>query len=153
MNAKIESQTTQHPFLRSLSSEHLAVMLHNAKHTEFAAGEVILKEGDPANRFFLIESGRVAIEAGSRQGKMVQTLGPGEVLGWSWLFAPFSWHFSARAMEPTQCVVLDGGHLLVTAEENPKFGYELMRLISQVLVGRLQATRKKMLQASLPAQT
>ena len=152
MKTQLEDRLGQHPFLRSLSSEHLAIVLHNAKQAEFAAGEVILKEGDPANRFFLIESGRVAIETGAQQGKSVQTLGPGEVLGWSWLFPPFSWHFSAHAMEPTKCVVLDGGHLLVTAEENPKFGYDLMRRISQVLVGRLQATRKKMLSASAPKQ-
>ena len=152
MNAEIKSPTVQHPFLRSLSSEHLAIVMHNAKQADFAEGEVILKEGDPANRFFLIESGRVAIEAGAQEGKSIQTLGPGEVLGWSWLFPPFSWHFSARAMEPTQCVVLDGGHLLVTAEENPKFGYDLMRRISQILVSRLQATRKKMLEASTPKQ-
>lgn len=147
MNAEIESQTAQHPFLRSLSAEHLATVLQNAKPSAFAAGEFIVKEGDPANRFFLIESGRVTIEAGAQQ-KTVQTLGPGEVLGWSWLFPPFSWSFSARAMEPTKCTVLDGGHLLVTAEENPEFGYVLMRLISQIVIGRLQATRKKLLENS-----
>jgi CRP/FNR family transcriptional regulator, cyclic AMP receptor protein len=146
MNAEIQSPTAQHPFLRSLSPEHLAIVLHNAKKAEFATGEIILKEGEPANRFFLIESGRVIIE--TRQGNHVQTLGPGEVLGWSWLFPPFSWSFSARAVEPTKCVMLDGGHLLVTAEENPGFGYDLMRRISQIVIGRLQATRKKLLKTS-----
>ena len=141
-----------HPFFKTMPPEHLEHLLKNAKEVEFQSGEILFREGEPANRFFLIESGRVAIEAGAQHRKSVQTLGPDEALGWSWLFPPFSWHFSARAMEPTKCVVLDGGHLLVTAEANPKFGYDLMRRISQILVSRLQATRKKMLEASAPKQ-
>lgn len=136
-----------HPFFQTMPPEHLALLSKNAQEVEFQSGEILFREGEPANRFYLIESGRVAIEAGSQPGKSVQTLGPGEVLGWSWLFPPFSWHFSARALEPTQCVMLDGGHLLVAAEENPKFGYDLMRRIFQVVIDRLQSTRKKMLEA------
>lgn len=149
MNAKLKQQIAQHPFLRSLPQEHLAIMMHQATEKVFNPGEIILSEGEPANLFYLINSGRVAIAAGAPDVENVQTLGPGEVLGWSWLFPPFCWHFTASAMEPTSCIVLDGGHLLVTAEENPKFGYDLMRLISQILVGRLQATRKKMRASSL----
>lgn len=132
-----------HPFLKTMPPEHLEHLLVNAQEVEFQSGEIICRAGEPANRLYLIDSGRVAIKADAQDGKNVQMLGAGEVLGWSWLFPPFSWHFSAQAMEPTKCLVLDGGHLLVTAEENPKFGYYLMRRISQILVGRLQATRKK----------
>lgn len=149
MNSENKLHKTDHPFLRSLPPEHLAVVLHNARQKEFAAGDVILKEGEPANLFYLIESGRIAVEAGTQEVKNVQTLGPGDVLGWSWLFPPFSWHFTARAMEPTKCLVLDGSYLLVTAEENPKFGFDLMRRISEILVGRLQATRKKLREVSM----
>ena len=149
---KLEDKIMEHPFLKTMPPEHLEHLLKNALEVEFQSGDILFREGEPANRLFLIETGRVAIEAGTHQGKTVQTLGPGEVLGWSWLFPPFTWHFSARAMESTECVVLDGGHLLVMAEENPKFGYDLMRLISQVLVGRLQVTRKKMLEASAPKE-
>lgn len=131
-----------HPFLKTMPPEHLEHLLKNAQEVEFQAQEIICREGEPANRLFLIESGRVAIKSNGQEGKNVQMLGSGEVLGWSWLFPPFSWHFSAEAIEPTKCIVLDGGHLLVTAEENPKFGYDLMRKITQVLVERLQATRR-----------
>ena len=123
-------------------------MLRDAKELKFVPGEVIVKEGEAANLFFLIESGRVAITTRTQEERNVQSLGAGEVLGWSWLFPPFNWHFSARAREPTKCLVLNGGNLLVTAEENPKFGYDLMRRISQVLVSRLQATRKKLVEVS-----
>jgi CRP/FNR family transcriptional regulator, cyclic AMP receptor protein len=139
-----------HPFLKTMPPEHWEHLLKNAREMDFQSGEILFREGEPANRLYLIESGRVAVQAGAH-GRPVQTIGPGEVLGWSWLFPPFSWHFSAQALEPTKCVILDGAHLLVTAEENSKFGYDLMRRISQILVSRLQATRQKMLEgASTP---
>jgi hypothetical protein len=66
------------------------------------------------------------------------------VLGWSWLFPPFAWHFHARATQPTEVICCDGGHLLVQSEEHPAFGYDVMRRITQVLIQRLNATRKKL---------
>lgn len=150
MIANCTSEKMAHPFLSSFSPENLEIILHKADTAEFANGQLILQEGEPANRMYLIQNGRVAVEAGKQGERIVQVLGPGETLGWSWLFPPFSWNFSARAIEPTTCVVLDGGHLLVTAEENSKFGYELMRRITEIVIGRLQATRKKMLETPIP---
>jgi hypothetical protein len=80
---------------------------------------------------------------------LVQILGPGDVLGWSWLFPPFTWHFRALALEPTNAIVLDGAHLLVTAERNRDFGYELMKRVAQVVIHRLQATRKQLVDRQL----
>jgi CRP/FNR family cyclic AMP-dependent transcriptional regulator len=73
-------------------------------------------------------------------------LGPGDVLGWSWLFPPFVWHFQARAVEPTTLLVLNGAGLLVSAERDHDFGYELMKRVAQVVIRRLQATRKQLLE-------
>jgi CRP-like cAMP-binding protein len=148
MNTQLEKQIVPHPFLRSLSPKHVEIMLKNAVDAEFKAGELILQRGEPANRFYLIEIGKVAIEAGKTNQETVQILGAGEVLGWSWLFPPFSWHFSARALTTTKCKVLNGGYLLVTAEENHEFGYDLMRRVAQIVIARLQATREKMIEAS-----
>jgi CRP-like cAMP-binding protein len=75
----------------------------------------------------------------------VQTLGAGDVLGWSWLFPPFAWHFQARAIEPASAVALSGASLLVNAERNHDFGYELMKRVAQVVIRRLQAARKQLL--------
>src|SRR6185436_3874066 len=74
-----------------------------------------------------------------------QDLQGGDALGWSWLFPPFAWHFRARALTPMRAIVCDGGHLLVTCEENHDFGYELMRRVSQVAIRRMQAARKTLL--------
>jgi CRP-like cAMP-binding protein len=138
---------TKHAFFQGMKPEHLALLAEGAKPTNFNVGDVLFREGDPANQFFLIESGKLALEAHDPANgtTLVQTLGAGHVVGWSWLFPPFTWHFRARAIEPTNAIVLSGAHLLVAAERNHDFGYELMKRVAQVLIHRLQATRKQLL--------
>jgi CRP-like cAMP-binding protein len=150
MKTKIETLNeaiTQHPFFHGMEPEHVAVLTEGARAIEFKAGDVLFREGEPANQFYLIESGQVAVEAHEPgQGtKVVQTLCAGDVFGWSWLFPPFAWHLQARAVDRTAVIVLNGAHLLVTAERNHDFGYELMKRVAQVVIHRLQATRKTLL--------
>jgi CRP/FNR family transcriptional regulator, cyclic AMP receptor protein len=138
---------TQHELFQEMKPEHLAVLIEGAKATEFKVGDVLFREGEPANQFYLIASGKIALEAHepSDGTVLVQTLGAGDVLGWSWLFPPFVWHFQARAIEPTTVIALSGAHLLVTAEGNHDFGYELMKRVAKVVIRRLQSTRKQLL--------
>ena len=125
--------------------EHRAILTGCAKEMRFKAGEVLFHEGEPANQFYLIESGAVALETieAANSTPLVATLGAGDALGWSWLFPPFGWHFQARVVEPTTAIVLNGAHLLVVAEEDHDFGYELMKRVAQVVIRRLQSTRKQ----------
>ena len=124
---------------------HLATLTACAREAEYKPGDVLFREGEPANRFFLIQSGRIAVEAHDLAGGTapVQTLGPGEVVGWSWLFPPFVWHLQARALEPTVVIAIDGAHLLNGAESDHDFGYELIKRVAQVVIHRLQATRRQ----------
>ncbi|HXG49733.1 MAG TPA: cyclic nucleotide-binding domain-containing protein [Methylomirabilota bacterium] len=132
-----------------MKPDHLAVICECASDADFKTGDVLFREGEPANRLYLIERGRVAIEATCRgEGpKVVQEVAGGDVLGWSWLFPPFVWHFGARSLEPTHALVLDGGHLLAAAERDHDFGYELMKRVVQVGIQRLQSTRRQMVRA------
>jgi CRP/FNR family transcriptional regulator, cyclic AMP receptor protein len=141
----LKPHLSAHPFLRSLSPEYLEVLNACAEQREFSAGEVIFREGDIADRFYLIESGKVTLESQvSPQGYLaVQELGANDVLGWSWLFPPYVWHFQARAVELTETVAFNGAHLLVTCERNHEFGYDLMKRLAQILIRRLQATQKQ----------
>lgn len=139
----------EHPFFRNMKPEHLAILTESAKEASFKAGDVIFREGQPADGFFLIETGCIAVEAhepGDRDA-LIQDIGPGEVVGWSWLFEPFTWRFGARALEPTTAIVLSGGHLLTAAECDHEFGFELMKRVAQVAIHRLQVTRKRLLEA------
>jgi CRP-like cAMP-binding protein len=125
---------------------HLEILGHHARETTFEAGDILFREGEPADRLCLIESGRVALEAREPAGEtaLVQILGAGDVLGWSWLFPPYAWHFQARAIEPARVIALSGAHLLVATENDHEFGYELMKRVAKVVITRLQATRKQM---------
>jgi len=138
---------TNHDFFRGMKPEHLALLTDQAKAIQLNAGDVLFHEGEPANQFYLIRSGEIALEAHEPANgtTLVQTLHAGDVLGWSWLFPPFVWHFQARAVEPTNLIILNGAHLLGAAERNHDFGYELMKRVAQVVIRRLQATRKQIL--------
>jgi len=139
----------EHPFLRELDQRSLEVISRGAEEVVFEAQEIIARENEPANRFYLIEAGEVALEAhaSGRGDVLIQKIGPGDVLGWSWLFAPFLWQFRARASKRTKAICLDGGQVLVSCEENHNFGYELMKRVAQVVVERLQAARRRLMES------
>ncbi len=139
----------EHPFLAGMSAEHLTILTDCAMRAHFNMGDVIFREGDPANRFYLIRSGHVALESyvKDRPSVRIQTIGAGEVLGWSWLFAPYYWHFDARALEPTEAIFFYGTRLRELAEVNHSLGYELMKRMTGVVIQRLQATRRQLLAA------
>ena len=147
MNDSLKHLLGCHPFFAGMKPEHLEIIAQGATKTAFSVGDFLFVEGEPANHFYLISSGRIALEAHEPADGtiLLQTIGPGDVLGWSWLFAPYVWHFRARAAEPVKLISLNAAHLLIVAEENRDFGYELMKRVAQVLIRRLQTTRRQLL--------
>ena len=143
----VESVIAEHPFLRGLKPAHLRLLADSAMRMHYNAGELIFREGDPANRFYLIEQGRVSVESCRRDEAPVpvQIIGPGDVLGWSWLFPPYYWNFDARALEPTTAIFFYGTRLREQCDQEPEFGYEMMKRTASVVIHRLQATRKQLL--------
>jgi CRP/FNR family cyclic AMP-dependent transcriptional regulator len=130
-------------FLRGLSSEHLEILARESMHAQFRAGELILEEGALANRFYIILEGHVSIESNVTDDEPlhIQTIGPSGVLGWSWLFPPYHWHFDARAVTPVTAVFFYGVRLREMCDDNPALGYAFMKRISEVVIHRLQAAR------------
>jgi len=143
----LQTIITSHPLFQDMKPQHQAMLGSGAKEAEFKAGELLFRQGEPANQLHLILSGNVSLEAHEPGGGTVpvQTLGPGDLLGWSWLFPPFIWNFQARAIERTEVIVLSGGHLLSSADRDHEFGYELMKRVAQVVIKRLQSARKQLL--------
>jgi len=137
-----------HPFLSGMSQEQLAKLSFWAHRSQFHRGTRLFSEGGRADRFWLIRDGEVTLFASvPGQGDVViETLGAGAVLGWSWLFPPYRWHFSAAATAPTLTVELDGPGVLRVCGADPELGYELTLRFMQVVVERLQATRARMLE-------
>ncbi len=145
-----ESMATRvalHPFLAGMSRPHLALLTDCAIPVHFKTGQTILREGELANRFYLIENGSVILESGEGFGDpvVVETIGSGDLLGWSWMFPPYVWHFTARAAEPTSAIFFYGTILREYCEKDHSLGYELFKRITPVMMKRLQAARKKML--------
>ena len=143
----IAESTMHHPFLHGFSREQLALLTDCALSAHFRAGEVIFREGEEANRFYLIVSGKVVLESGAEPGNhvVIETVGAGDVLGWSWMMPPYQWHFTARAIEPTEAVFFAGSILRQYCERDHSLGFELHKRISEVMMKRLQAARRKMI--------
>ena len=143
----IEQFLPDHPFFAGLDAASLAILAGCAKNVSFAPGEYLFRTGHPADQFFVVRRGRVALEVHSpASGTMVvDTADAGDVVGWSWLVPPYSWLFDARAVEPTGAVAFDGLCLRGKCEQDPKLGYELLKMVGQVMFGRLVAARVRLL--------
>jgi len=135
------------PFLAGLAADRLDLLAGCASNVHFDAGAHLFREGDEAAVFYVIRHGEVAVETfvPARGAVTIETIGPGEVLGWSWLFAPYRWHFDARALSPVRATGFDGTCLRGKCESDPALGYELMGRFAQVLIERLQWTRLRLL--------
>jgi CRP-like cAMP-binding protein len=143
----IETLLAEHPLFKDLPPDDLALIAGCGKNVRFEEGRYIFREGEPANEFYLIRHGLVALEIFSpERGPLVtETVGEGEVLGWSWLFPPYRWSSDARALELTRAVALDGACLRGKCETDPRLGYELMGRFAQIIMERLHATRVRLL--------
>ena len=141
----IETTLKQHPFFKDLPSEHIDFIVGCSSNVVFKAEEVILKEGQDANKFYLIRNGKVAVYIDHPRNITIQTIHKGDILGWSWLIPPYHYRFSAKAVETTSVVSLDGKCLREKCEKNSVMGYELLRRIVNVLAERLEATRLQLL--------
>jgi CRP/FNR family transcriptional regulator, cyclic AMP receptor protein len=137
----------EQPFLKGLSKQQLDMLASNAMEVEFPAERMIFEEGLAANRFYIILEGEVALESatGKSDRQMIQTIKAGDVLGWSWLFPPYQWHFDARAVKPTKAIIFFATTLRELCEKDPRLGYELMKRASKVVIKRLQSTRLQLL--------
>lgn len=143
----IEATIAGHPFLAGLSPHHLRLLSDCAMPARFTPGELVFKEGDAANRFYLIQKGKVALEcyANEKGEALIQIISSGDVLGWSWLFPPYCWHFNARALEPTEAIFIYANPLRGECESDHELGYELFKRMAEVMLARLQATRRQLL--------
>jgi CRP/FNR family transcriptional regulator, cyclic AMP receptor protein len=136
-----------HPFLAGMSHTHLALLTDCAIAAHFEKGQTVLRKGELAKGFYLIESGEVVLESGEESGQpvVVDTIGPGDSLGWSWMFPPHVWRFTACAVEHIDAIFFYGATLREYCEKDHSLGYELLKRTSLVMLRRLQATRERML--------
>ena len=144
----LHSLIERQPFFKGLSTEHIQVLAESAMEIKFEPGESIFQEGSPANRFYLILEGRVMLESEKKDRNLIpiQTLEPGDDLGWSWLFPPYLVQLSARALEPTKAIFFYGTRLREQCEQDHELGYQLMKRIAEVGTQRLQRTQERLME-------
>jgi CRP/FNR family cyclic AMP-dependent transcriptional regulator len=130
-------------FFKGLGAGHLAVLAQHATLVSYGLNQPIFQAGSPADHFYLVKQGNVALETSVPHKNIVtiQSVAPGEALGWSWLFPPYEWHLSARSAARTQLIIFDAEFLRDYCERNAQFGYKLIFRIGGLMTGRLEATR------------
>jgi|SRR5579884_3445347 len=143
----LETILAQNPFFKGLDARYMSLITGCASNVRYRAGEYLFREGEEAKHFYVIRQGKVALETHDPQlGRIIiETIEAGEVLGWSWLFPPYRWHFSARVLQETRAIALDGICLRTKGAEDHDLGYELAMRVARILIERLQATRLQLL--------
>jgi CRP/FNR family cyclic AMP-dependent transcriptional regulator len=143
----LDEIVAESPVFQGLEPDQLQLIAGCAHNAAFFKGERLFREGDAADTFYLVRRGRVALttHVPARGDVTIETVEPGEVLGWSWLFPPYAWHFDARAVEDAGVVAFDGACLRGKCDADHALGFELMRRFAQVMIDRLQHTRRLLL--------
>jgi len=147
MPQSLEPIIREHPFFKGMDDRYIRIIVGCAKNVRFESGDVVLREGDPADQFYLIREGLVAVELmiPNRGFTTVQTIGDGDILGWSWLLPPYRSRFGARTVRPTRALAFDGKCLRGKCDEDHDLGYEVLRRFAGVTAERLEATRLQLL--------
>jgi len=143
-----------HPFLHGMSRDQLSVLADTAKDVTFPARHRLFEDGGSATHFWLIQSGHVSLDlyVPGQSRMKIDTIGMGELLGWSWLFPPYRWAFGAAAASRVEAFEFDGRAVRACCGDDPELGYDLTQRLTRVLAKRLQATRVRLITASsLPA--
>ncbi len=143
----LERILVEHPFFNSMEERHLEALVACACNERFDAGEMIFRQGQEANQFFLIRSGKVELQLfADRHGPLtIMTLEAGDILGWSWLSTPYRWKFTARALETTRAISLDAKCVREKAEKDHDLGYGLLKRFVRIIEERFQATSLQLL--------
>lgn len=135
------------PFFQGMEPRHTELITGCATNVRWGEGETIFRQGDTAEHFYLVRSGLVAVQlmVPHRGITTILTVGEGEVLGWSWLFPPYRWHFDARAQQATHALAFDGKCLRGKCDDDHDLGYEIFKRFMQIVNDRLESTRLQLL--------
>jgi CRP/FNR family cyclic AMP-dependent transcriptional regulator len=141
------SALAAHPFLRGMPPGRVDALTAVASDVKFPAGHRIFADGGYAGKFWLIRSGHVALDlhVPGEGPVVIDTIGIGGLLGWSWLFPPYQWAFGAVCVSPVEAFEFDAAAVRGSCAADPALGYDLTQRLARVLAGRLQSTRTRLI--------
>ena len=145
----IKSTIRNTNFFAELPDDDVELIASYGQETQLKRGDMLFKQDDAAKSFYIVCSGKVSVEVPALYGPplIVQELSDGQILGWSWLIKPYKWSFSARAESDTQLIAFDGPKVLQHCEEDPAFGYRILKMFTQLMSERLAAARLQMMES------
>ena len=151
--SSIEKYLFGHAFFKGMSEDYVKLLAEFASEKHAARDEVLFQLGKPADKFYLLRSGKVSVQVPALVGPPLelQLLGEDQLLGWSWLIPPYRWNFLARAVEESELIEFDGGAILARCEADPGFGYDLFKRFAALMSERLESARLKMIDEWNPA--
>lgn len=149
----IEDYLNTHPFFSELEKQSKKFLSDTAGVVNIEQGDVLFKLGNSADKFYLLKSGEISVQVPALEGPSleIQKLKAGQLLGWSWLIPPYRWNFQARALEDSELLEFDGSIILAHCEEEPAFGYAVLKLFAGLMSERLDRARQKMMDQWEPA--
>jgi len=151
-DSSIIEQVRNSSLLSGLAHDVTAFLIAHARARRLQDNEIVFRYGERANRFYIVTKGHISVEVAAIEGPalQLQELGPGAVLGWSWLIPPNRWSFQARATTATEIIEFDGDAVLAQCEAHPQFGYALLKRFSALMSERLQRARERMIEEWRP---
>jgi CRP/FNR family transcriptional regulator, cyclic AMP receptor protein len=146
-NPSTTEYLSAHEFFSEFSNDVLKFLCECSSTREIKNGQILFRQGENADKFYVVCSGRISIQMPAIMGPAleIQTLGKGQVLGWSWLISPYKWNFQTKAEEDSELLQFDGTAILARCEQEPKFGYELLKKFAALMSVGLNAARQKMM--------
>lgn len=152
-NQSTTEYLSAHEFFSGFSDDALKFLYTCSSTYEIKKGQILFRQGENADKFYVVRNGRISIQMPAIMGPTleIQTLGKDQVLGWSWLISPYKWNFQALAEEDSELLKFDGAAILARCEQEPKFGYELLKKFAALMSMRLDAARQKMMDEWNPA--
>jgi len=142
-----EEVLKEHPFFKDISDEHLEFLVSVARPLHVERNRFLFRQGGPADCFLVLYTGDMALElhVGTKGARIIQTINAGEVVGWSWLYAPHRWGTDGRALNNVECLCLDGEMVRKRMAEDHEFGFEILNRFGEVIVEALARTRLQLL--------
>ncbi len=137
----------EHPFFKGMNDQHLAFLVSVARPLHIEPNHFMFRQGGGADCFLVLYRGDMAIElhVGAKGARIIQTVGPGEVIGWSWMYPPHRWMYDGRALNTVDCLCLDGESVRNHMADDHEFGFEILRRFGEVIVESLNRTRLQLL--------
>ncbi|MEV5312478.1 cyclic nucleotide-binding domain-containing protein [Streptomyces sp. NPDC052610] len=137
---------------RALPAEHRERLMRLAREASFEEGTRLFEEGQRADRFWVVRTGTVVLDlhVPGRRSAVIESLGQGQLVGWSWHFPPHMWHLGAQATTRVRAYEFDARAVRALCEQDAAFGRAVALWVGQVVADRLHAARIRLLDLYAP---